>query len=105
MFSVLDNLTVQVEWDAPFTWEDFPITNYTLLVVIAYHNTSVQQTVIFNPSVFSYNLTRTQEPVCSNLTFSVSASNSVGSSSASMTQGSYPSGKSIPLCTHTVIAP
>ena len=101
-FSVVDILTVQVEWEAPFSWEDFPITNYTVLVDISHQNTTSEQRIaILGPDILSYNLTQ-QPPTsaCSNVTFSVHANNSVGSSPAGTTQGSFPAGKLLVL--HTI---
>lgn len=102
-FSVLDILTVQVEWEAAFSWEDFPISNYTLVVQVSHENASSEQRIaILGPDVLSYNLTQPPPTsACSNLTFSVYANNSVGSSLAGTTQGAFPAGKSLAI--HTIL--
>ena len=85
----MNRTTIQVEWEAPFTWDDFPITNYT---VVAINQTSQEQlaSAVLSPDMLSYSLTKTAEP-CTNITFSVWANNSVGEShQPGIVHGAFP---------------
>ena len=94
VLAVVDVLTAQVEWEAPFTWEDFPITNYTVTVGISNQTYSQLETVILGLDTLSYNLTQTApSSSCTNVTFTVVASSSVGPSAPGVAQGSFPSSK------------
>ena len=89
---MIDVLTVQVEWEAPFTYQDFPITNYTVTVEMSNQTSSQLENFILSPDTLSYNLTQTAPSAfCTNLTFSVVASNNVGPSLPGVVQGSFPS--------------
>ncbi len=90
LFSVLDKFTVQVEWDAPFTWSAFPIINYTVQVI---NLTSVEMLAseVFPTDTFSYNVTSTAPPFCNNLEFLVSATNIIGASTGKA-NGRFPTG-------------
>ena len=87
----INGTTVGVEWEVPFTWEDFPILNYTL-EVINQTNTTVLDTSIISPDILSYNLTRVSSLSCTNLTFLLLANNSVGYSDPGTTYGAFPDG-------------
>lgn len=78
VFVILNGTTIQVEWEAPFTWDGFPITNYT---VIAINQTSQEELAseVLSPDMLSYSITMTAAP-CTNITFLVWASNSVNRS-------------------------
>ena len=88
VLSAVNETTLQVQWEAPFTWEDFPITNYTVEV---FNQTNRLDEVVFNPNVFSYDITRMAPFFCgTNLTFYVLAINSVGISLPGIAQGAFP---------------
>ena len=79
-----------VAWEIPFTWDDFPITEY---LVEVYNDTSGEQltSTTLNPDTFSYNVTRTTSTSCSNVTFLVWARSRAGRSRPGNTQGAFPS--------------
>ena len=90
----IDRATVGVKWEVPFTWEDFPILNYTLEVSMMMNqtNSTVLDTII-SPDILSYNLTRVTPLSSTILTFRLIASNSVGHSEPGITYGAFPDGK------------
>lgn len=90
---MLNVSTVQVEWEAPFTWNGFPITNYTVVVI---NQTSQEQLAndTLSPDILSYNLTEaTPSKYCSTLEFYIYAINKVGTSSSGYVYGSFPTGE------------
>lgn len=90
-FVVVNESAVQVEWEAPFTWQGFPISNYTVQVI---NHTSEELVAmgVLTPDTQSYILKQTVSPsFCTNLTFFVLANNSVGASMSGRVQGAFPS--------------
>ena len=87
-FSVFDELTVGVEWDEPFTWDDFPVTRYTVEVVDGTSGEMIENSTL-SPTNRFFNVT--PQACCSDLTFSVRAWNSVGASTPGTTTGAFPS--------------
>ncbi len=78
-----------VEWEVPFTWEDFPILNYTVEVVNQTSSMVLARSVL-PQDVLSYNFTHFESSVCTNISFSVTASSSIGTSSPGVTYGALP---------------
>ena len=100
--------TVLVQWQVPFTWTNFSITNYTLTVEIVNQTSTEAEVSILNADTLSYYLTQTgPSSSCVNLTFSVVASNSNGPSLPGRTQGSFPSSEltTIFILSEQVVAP
>ena len=88
---VINESTIQVDWERPFTWDDLPITNYT--VEVFNQTDDMLSTSIISPQELSYSITRTTPPSCTNLTFLVRAINSVGPSLPGITHGAFPFSK------------
>ena len=92
--NVLSATELRVLWDEPFTWDGFPILDYTVTV----YNTSVSATT----PLHTYTVTDLRQHMtidtemtnCSLLTFNVSARNDIGTSKRGMTSGGFPVGKS-----------
>ncbi len=79
--SVVNVSTISVDWDTPFTFPEFPIVNYTVQVTNQTSGELLDSAVLAAEDVLSYNITRTgPPPSCSNLVFSVVASNDIGPS-------------------------
>ena len=92
---MLTKSTVQVEWEAPFSWSAFPITNYTVIVI---NQTSQEQLAndTLSPDILSYNLTEeTSSKYCGTLEFYVNAISEVGTSSSGYIRGSFPTRESM----------
>ena len=98
VFSVVNVSTIKVEWEAPFSWDDFPITSYTVRVTNKTSQELLVDDQVLGPDALSYSLTQTALPSCTDLNFSVSVSNSVGTSSPGITQGAFPFRKLISFC-------
>lgn len=95
---MLDESAVAVEWEEPFTWHDFPITNYTVEV---FNQTSEELLAhdVVSADMHSYNHTRSgPQHHCSNFVICVNASNGVGTSSSGCIHGSFPTRKQICDC-------
>ncbi len=93
-YSVVNESTLQVIWDEPFTMEEFPITGYNV-TVFSFINQSneVVASRELRPDTFSVTLTQIDSYLCTNLTLSVSAFNSIGESSPGIVYGAFPSRK------------
>ena len=78
-----------VEWAAPFTWSDFPITHYTLRVINQATDELLENETL-HADTRSYYFTQSVPSSCTNLTFNIIASSSIGNSEAGVTQGSFP---------------
>ena len=76
--------TVQVLWEEPFTVEGFPITSYT--VDIFNETSELFTSMELSPDVMFLDVDLNLAS-CTNLTFSVTASNSVGMSTPGIIQG------------------
>ncbi len=89
----IDGDTIGVEWEVPFTWEDFPIFGYTLEVVNQTNSTVLDITTM-TPDILSYNLTRNDSETssCTTILFSLQATSGVGSSAPGITYGAFPTG-------------
>ena len=91
--SVINKLTIQVEWKEPFTWNNFPINKYLVEIVNQTNNTLLSRTSL-NPNNCSYSISQmSPQRFCTTLLVRVSASNAVGSSSFGYVYGSFPSRK------------
>ena len=88
-FLLLNLTAALVVWDEPFTWQDFPITNYTMEVADKI-NEELLASEVLSPDTLSYAVT---VAVPFNLTFSVRASNSIGTSMPGTVQGAIATGE------------
>ena len=84
---------MQVEWDEPFTWHDFPIINYDVQVL---SGTQTFSNRVLSSDILSFSLTQ-RNLSCTNLTFSVRANNSVGYSVPGIVHGAFPYSKFIKM--------
>ena len=97
-YEVIDENTLEVLWEEPFTTEGFPITSYYLRVVDGNQTNETALTdIALSADTFSFNVTRMvlNSSSCTNLTFQLWAENSVANSSIGVTYGTFPSGKLI----------
>ena len=94
-FSMLDELTVQVVWEEPFTWHSFPITNYSVDVINETSAELIDSTVL-SPDMLSYTIAQ-RGPLdsCTPLLFKVNATNDVGTSFSGCVNGSLPTSKEV----------
>ena len=90
-FMMINESTIRVNWERPFTWDDFPITHYTV-EVLNQTGDMLNSSVISPPELY-YSITQMSPPSCTNLTFLVQAVNSVGPSPPGTTHGAFPSSK------------
>lgn len=72
-FLLLNFSSVLIAWDEPFTWQDFPITNYTV-EVFDEANEDLLASEVLSPDTLTYVIL---VAVPFNLTFAVQASNSI----------------------------
>ena len=93
-FSVTNRFSVQVEWDAPFAWKEFPIINYRVEVTNM-TSREILASSMLSPDTFSFSHHHTNvEPLpCTNLSFAVYANSTIGESSPGITYGAFPTGK------------
>lgn len=94
-FSVVNVSTVRVEWAAPFTWQGFPITNYTVTVEVSNQTSAewVELVSVLSPNTLSFNLTKSSCPLsCMELSFLVTATSEVGTSLPGTVQGRFAAG-------------
>ena len=93
VFSIINKLTIHVEWEEPFTWNNFPINAYLVEIVNHTSNTLLSRTSL-NPNNNSYSISQmSPQHFCTTLLVRVSASNVVGSSSFGYIYGGFPSRK------------
>jgi hypothetical protein len=89
-------MTVHLAWEAPFTLQDFPITNYTVVVIDETSDEELASDVL-GPDSLLYTL---MVEIPFNLMFYVRAINSIGPSLPGTAQGESSLGK---FRTYTVI--
>ena len=87
-YSVINDSTVQVIWEQPFTMEEFSITGYNVTVVDFINQESLLQ---LSPDTLSFILTHTDSSICTNLTFFIVAVNIIGGSPPGVVNGTSPS--------------
>ena len=91
-FSIVNESSVQIRWEAPFTWQDYPIVNYTVEVT-SQAIAELLTSVVLGPDSLSYTLTQMKySNSCTNLTFSLHATSEVGTSLPGITYGAFPAG-------------
>ena len=79
--------TILVEWEEPFTLQDFPIINY-MMEVFSQTSDELITSSVLDPDTLSF--THTQTGSSGSLTFSVVAHNSVGASVPGTVEGAFP---------------
>ena len=93
---ILNTTTLQLSWLPPFTWEDYPIVNYTIQI----HNRAtrdvmnrIMNATAMSPVTFNYS-TPHGEVVqrCEELVFTVYASSNIGQSEPGEINGGFPIG-------------
>ena len=102
--------TIQLSWLPPFSWEDYPIVNYSVQV----YNRATGEVINSTVNATSTEMHSTTAPVtfiyniphggvvqnCEVLVFSVSAASNVGWSSPAVVTGGFPIGD---LHTHCIL--
>ena len=78
-----------LDWSSPFTWSDFPITNYTINVHNHLSSDSITITKSINDSTYSY---ITNRRGCYELDFSLAAINRIGQSEPVFIRTGHPIG-------------
>ena len=93
-FSTVNESTIQVQWQAPFTWHDYPIINYTVEIT---NETSAEllASAVLGPDSLLYSLTQMTPSSCTNLTIVLYANNSLGRSPSGIVQGAFPYRESV----------
>ena len=89
--NVLSTTQLQISWSEPFTWEEFPILDYTITV----YNTSDQRitsSTVIDQTMF-YITQDIEMMVCSELQIDVSARSQVGRGSVESVTGGFPVGE------------
>ena len=81
--------TILMGWEEPFTWQDFPIINYTMEF---FNQTSAEliTSCVLDPDTLSFTHTRPTTGSPGNWIFSVVAHNSVGASLPGTVEGVFP---------------
>ena len=91
----VDNL--QVTWSEPFTWTEYPITSYSIVIETEDSSPSDNNTVLVNttlsPSSLQYNVTSEEVPSCTLLAITMTATNIVGTSEAAIEWSALPDSK------------
>jgi len=102
---MLNATTLQISWLPPFTWEDYPIVNYTIQIhnratgnvmnwTINVTSTSV---VAVSPVTFNYSSPHGEvSQRCEELVFTVYAVSNIGQSEPGVVNGGFPIGN---ICT------
>ena len=98
---VLSATAIQISWLPPFSWEEYPIVNYTVQVrnrisgEITNLTVNVRSTETLSRTVTFIYTTPHGGVVqdCEELVFSVSAANNIGWSSPAVVTGGFPIGK------------
>ncbi len=105
MSSILNTDTLLITWEQPFTWDLYPITEYSIVIETADSNLQDNNTVLINttlsPSIFSYNVTSEEVPECTELAITMTARNSIGRSAPQVSMAALPDGKSYKQLEHT----
>ena len=86
-FSVVNESTLQVSWDEPFTCEAFPITGYTVTIT---NFTNLLELRNLSVDTLSYYITESDIDFCNNLTFKVTATSDAGVSAPGVAHGAFP---------------
>ena len=98
---VLSATAIQISWLPPFSWEEYPIVNYTVQVrnrisrEITNSTVNVRSTETLSRTVtFIYTTPHGRVMQnCEELVFSVSSANNIGWSSPAVVTGGFPIGK------------
>lgn len=95
---MVNSTALEVVWDEPFTWEQFPILHYTMMVHNSSNQAAKEYEVDSGNTSISENTSQllvleAEAEICSELMFEVKAFNEIGSSSAGTTSGSFPVGE------------
>ena len=90
---VVDAVTLKLSWDPPFTWPQYEILRYTVIMENR-SNGDVLPPGILNPSDTTYIMTASA-PVqrCADLRFSVKAHSALGASTPAVVAGGFPIGE------------
>lgn len=87
----MDEFTLRVSWEPPFSAADFPIMNYSVRVIAAINSSAEEVfTRQLPPDTLSVTILHSDAISCTNLTFSVTAVNGVGTSLPGITYGAFP---------------
>ena len=89
-YSVVNDSTLQISWDEPFTLNDFPIMAYNVTVDDLINQEEVV-THELSSATRSFTITQTDPSSCTNLLFSVVAVNDVGPSTPNRISAVLPS--------------
>ena len=94
---VINSTALEVEWDEPFTWDEFPIQQYAVTMHNSSSDSPPQPMTVDDHSML---VTLDAETMtCSELTFEVTATNSNGESTPGTTEaGGFPVGEFICTC-------
>jgi len=90
---VVDAVTLQLSWEPPFTWPQYEIVRYTVIMENR-SNGDVLPPVVLNPSDTTF-ITTTSAPVqsCAELRFNVTAHSALGASTPAVVAGGFPIGE------------
>ena len=92
---VLSTTELQLSWEEPFTWQPFPILDYSITV----HNTTDQTSTPYTVTEPGKLLTQEAETmVCSELLIEVSARSEEGASPVGTVSGGFPVGEWYQRC-------
>ena len=94
--TTLNETALQVSWTEPFSWEGFPVLNYTLNIRNMTSSSLIDTIVTSDTGVNSFEHVFTVGSVlseCHTISVEVTASNSVGESSPGVANGGFPIGK------------
>ena len=93
---VLNPTLLQLSWEPPFSWEEYPLQHYNVMVEDTTNNEVLKDEMVelsTGGSTVTYELDRdTQAESCVELVFTVTASNVLGQSSPAVITGGFPIG-------------
>ena len=89
---------LNLTWDEPFTWQQYPIQEYTITMSNSSSQTKQTSTRTSQQRSLVVSLGTEVARICSELTFDITATNGVGESTPGRVSGGFPLGKSfLPL--------
>lgn len=107
--SVISPTQLEVSWDEPFTWDQFPVLNYTITVYSDSETAGGSPHTLYTGTKLSKLIKRDwwESISCPLLRFGVSASNEIGVSQDGNVSGGFPAGQPVgsirPIITFVIV--
>ena len=84
-------------WDPPFSWENYPILHYDVILVVTSSGEILQEERLPNVTNFIIHQIPQLETICAEVLFVITAENAIGESNPSTIRGGYPIGEEASL--------